>query len=77
MVDAPVGGYLADQLLVPMALAGGGAFRTLPPSRHTLTNIEVLKAFLDIDVTVTRESRESCVIELGAAGAATTESEIP
>jgi RNA 3'-terminal phosphate cyclase (ATP) len=32
--EAAVGEYLADQLLVPMALAGGGLFTTLPPSRH-------------------------------------------
>ena len=50
----PVGRYLADQLMVPMALAGGGEFMTLPLSRHSTTNIEVLKKFLDLAVTVTR-----------------------
>jgi RNA 3'-terminal phosphate cyclase (ATP) len=44
----PVGRYLADQLLVPMAIAGGGAFVTLPPSRHTLTNIDILRHFMDL-----------------------------
>ncbi len=53
----PVGRHLADQLLVPMALAGGGQFRTLPPTRHTLTNIEVLKKFLDVELTVTKRDR--------------------
>ncbi|WP_419659507.1 RtcA: RNA 3'-terminal phosphate cyclase (RNA cyclase) [Desulfosarcina variabilis str. Montpellier] len=42
----PVGRYLADQLLVPMAIAGGGAFVTLPPSRHTLTNIDIIRHFM-------------------------------
>ena len=54
--DAPVGAYLADQLLVPLALAGGGVFRTLRPSRHTRTNIEVVKRFLDVDVKVIKET---------------------
>jgi RNA 3'-terminal phosphate cyclase (ATP) len=53
----PVGRHLADQLLIPMALAGGGQFRTLPPTRHTLTNIEVLKEFLDVEITVTKVDR--------------------
>ena len=46
----PVGLHLADQLLLPLALAGGGSFRTLSPSLHTLTNIEVVKIFLDVGI---------------------------
>lgn len=41
----PVGRHLADQLLLPMALAGGGTFRTLPLTAHALTNITVIEAF--------------------------------
>ena len=52
--DVPVGPYLADQLLLPLALAGGGAFRTLPLSRHATTNIEVIRAFLGTAFAVTR-----------------------
>lgn len=48
---APVGVHLADQLLVPMALAGEGSFRTVAPTEHTLTNIEVIKRFLDIEIS--------------------------
>jgi RNA 3'-terminal phosphate cyclase (ATP) len=44
--DVPVGVYLADQLLLPMALAGGGSFITLAPSRHTQTNAAVIEKFL-------------------------------
>ena len=47
----PVGKYLADQLLIPMVLAGGGTFQTLPLTRHTRTNIEILKQFLNINIT--------------------------
>lgn len=45
---APVGEHLADQLLLPMALAGGGAFLTGPLSRHAATNIEVIERFLPV-----------------------------
>jgi len=47
-----VGKHLADQILLPMALAGGGAFVTFPLSPHALTNIEVLKQFLPIEVRI-------------------------
>jgi RNA 3'-terminal phosphate cyclase (ATP) len=55
--DAPVGEHLADQLLVPMALGDGGTLRTLAPTSHTLTNIEVLKRFLEVDVEVRAEGQ--------------------
>jgi RNA 3'-terminal phosphate cyclase (ATP) len=51
--NVPVGRYLADQLLVPMAIAGGGRFLTMPPSRHTLTNIDIIKCFMDVSIEVT------------------------
>jgi RNA 3'-terminal phosphate cyclase (ATP) len=44
--DVPVGAHLADQLLLPLALAGGGSFRTGPLTRHASTNIEVIRQFL-------------------------------
>lgn len=50
--SVPVGPYLADQLLVPMAIAGGGRFLTMPPSRHTMTNIDIIKHFMDVSVDV-------------------------
>jgi RNA 3'-terminal phosphate cyclase (ATP) len=46
--DAAVGEYLADQLLLPMALAGGGSFTTTEISDHTKTNIDIIKKFLPI-----------------------------
>ena len=49
--DVPVGRHLADQLLLPLALAGGGSFRTLPLSAHSTTNIDVLQRFLDVKIT--------------------------
>lgn len=51
--DAPVGEYLADQLLVYVALAGKGAFRTTGLSMHTQTNIGVIQQFLPVIFRVT------------------------
>jgi RNA 3'-terminal phosphate cyclase (ATP) len=48
--EAPVGEHLADQLLIPCALAGGGAFRTTEPSLHTRTNAEVIEMFLPVKI---------------------------
>lgn len=42
---APVGEHLADQLLLPMLLAGGGSFVTARPSLHLQTNAAVIEAF--------------------------------
>lgn len=54
---AAVGPYLADQLLIPMALAADGGksyFQTSRPTRHTTTNIDVIRQFLDIAVSVSQ-----------------------
>ena len=63
--DVPVGPHLADQLLVPLALAGEGAFRTMPLTRHTITNIEVIREFLEIDIAVTGVSDAAVEIVVG------------
>jgi RNA 3'-terminal phosphate cyclase (ATP) len=46
--DVPVGPHLADQLVMPLALAGGGHFRTLAPTAHTVTQLQVVQRFLDV-----------------------------
>jgi RNA 3'-terminal phosphate cyclase (ATP) len=42
----PVGPHLADQLVLPLALAGAGSFRTLTPTGHTFTQLGVVERFL-------------------------------
>jgi RNA 3'-terminal phosphate cyclase (ATP) len=42
---ATTGVHLADQLLLPMAMAGSGSFTTLALSRHTQTNAAVIEIF--------------------------------
>jgi RNA 3'-terminal phosphate cyclase (ATP) len=48
----PVGRHLADQLLLPMALGGGGSFRTLTPSNHTRTHAALLRSFLGVEILI-------------------------
>jgi len=47
---APVGPYLADQLMVPMALAGGGSFTATGLTPHAMTNTEIIRAFLPLRI---------------------------
>lgn len=49
---APVGRYLADQLLIPMAMAGAGCFHTVTPSSHTRTNLAVVERFMETKFSV-------------------------
>jgi RNA 3'-terminal phosphate cyclase (ATP) len=43
--SAPIGPYLADQLLLPMALCGSGSFTTSVPSAHFRSNASVIEQF--------------------------------
>lgn len=61
---APVGVFLADQLLLPMAVGAGGRFLTTAPSKHTLTNIEVIRKFLHIDVKLENQNNGTYMIEV-------------
>lgn len=46
------GPYLADQLLLPMALAGCGRFTTVKPSEHTRTAARIIGLFLDCPIAI-------------------------
>jgi RNA 3'-terminal phosphate cyclase (ATP) len=63
--DVPVGSHLADQLLIPMALAGGGSFRTLAPSAHTQANASVVRRFLGVPIAIEAEAEDLCRITIG------------
>ena len=52
--EVPVDGHLADQLLIPLALAGGGSFRTVEPTLHTRTNAWLVQHWLPVDITFAR-----------------------
>jgi len=54
---AAVDKFLADQLLIYMALSKGGCFTTNQLSSHLLTNMEVIKKFLPVDFTIDRQKQ--------------------
>lgn len=62
--EVAVGEYLADQLLIPMALAGEGAFTTCPLSRHALTNIEIIHKFLDVRISTAAVANRKWLVEI-------------
>ncbi len=51
-LDVPVGEHLADQLLLLLALAGGGRFRAGPLSLHAETQRAVIARFLPVEIGV-------------------------
>jgi RNA 3'-terminal phosphate cyclase (ATP) len=53
---AAVGEHLADQLLLPMAVGGGGVFTSTPLSSHATTNIDVIGRFVETPIAVERIS---------------------
>lgn len=54
--EVPVDEHLADQLLLPLALAGGGAFRTDKPSLHSTTNAAMIQRFLPVEIHFEQET---------------------
>ena len=62
--QAAVGEHLADQLMMPMALAGGGNFTVSTVSNHSRTNAEVIAKFLPVSITFEQQERRSiCRVE--------------
>ena len=60
---AAVGEHLADQLLLPMALAGGGRFTLDRVSQHAFTNAGVIGRFLPVEIRFEAGERHStCTI---------------
>ena len=62
--DVPIGGYLADQLPLPMALAGSGSYVSLPPTLHTATNIAVIEQFMPVEIACKTITKERCRIRV-------------
>lgn len=63
---AAVDHYLADQILVPMALAGGGSFTTTRPTAHTMTNMKVIENFLPVRFVCEQQSEKIWKIGIAA-----------
>lgn len=61
----PVGAHLADQLLLPMAVAGGGRFRAAPLSLHATTNIDTIQRFLELPFRVEPDG-DAVIVTVGS-----------
>jgi RNA 3'-terminal phosphate cyclase len=46
-------------------MAGGGKFRTLPLTRHSTTNIEIIKKFMDINIDVEKNDKDIYEVRIG------------
>lgn len=61
--DVPVGEHLADQLLLPMALAAmqgqKSAFRTRGLTPHATTHADIIKSFLGLAVEVAKDGEKA------------------
>ena len=66
--EVPVGEHLADQLLLPMALAGGGRFVTTEPTLHTTTNARVIERFLPVSIGWEQRSGRAWVVTVAPRG---------
>jgi RNA 3'-terminal phosphate cyclase (ATP) len=64
---ADVSEHLADQLQIPLALAGGGSFTCNTVSQHARTNAEIIERFLDCETAATEIGPERYRLELSAA----------
>lgn len=65
--NTAVGNHLADQLMLPMAIAGAGKLTTVRLSNHIRTNAVVIQQFLDVEVRLAQSSDQgSAVVELHA-----------
>lgn len=62
--QAAIGPHLADQLLMPLALAGGGRFSTLRPTPHTRSNIAVIEKFLPVEISIGEARHGERLIEV-------------
>jgi RNA 3'-terminal phosphate cyclase (ATP) len=63
--DAPVGEYLTDQLMLPMAVAGTGTFRSTGLSRHAETHMELIGKFLGVPIGTERNANGEVTLTFG------------
>lgn len=61
---AAVDEHLADQLLLPLAMAGGGSFSTTHMSEHLSSNIQVIRQFLNVEIVCTQANERILRVEL-------------
>ena len=66
---APVDPHAADQLVLPLALSPDASeYRTAEVTRHLTTNIDVIRRFLDRDISVEGGEGEPGIVRVAAGG---------
>lgn len=63
---AAVGPHLADQLLLPLTMAGGGEFFTNEVTLHTETNLDVIRKFVEIPAVCERVEPDLWRVAIGS-----------
>jgi RNA 3'-terminal phosphate cyclase (ATP) len=63
--DAAVAEHLADQLMIPFALAGGGRFTAVRASEHARTNADVIAKFLAIEIVFESMGKSGVRLQFG------------
>ena len=51
------GEHMADQVMLPLALAGGGSFTTTVFTDHSMTNADVIEKFLPVAINLTANGK--------------------
>jgi RNA 3'-terminal phosphate cyclase len=61
--------YLADQILLPLSLVEGESqFHTCQVTSHLLTNAEVIRAFLPVEIDIQGEEGSPGLVRVRASG---------
>ncbi len=67
--DGAVDQYLADQLVLPLALVPGvSELRTSKVTQHLLTNAEIIKMFLPVKIEITGELNQPGLVQITSTG---------
>lgn len=71
--EVPVGPHLADQLILPLAIAASqgeySSFRTLSLTGHSLTHLEIVQLFLPVQITLVEPTKGIVDVQFGPAAA--------
>jgi RNA 3'-terminal phosphate cyclase (ATP) len=69
--EVPVGPHLADQLILPLAIAAAhgeySSFRTFALTGHSLTHLDVVQMFLPVQITLVEPAKGIVDVQFGPA----------
>lgn len=67
--EAPIGPHLADQLMLPLAIAASHSaveskYLTGPLTQHSKTHADIIQRFLDVSILQNKQADETVMIEI-------------